>query len=103
MPVVANEIESRRINGIALAECHIANMKKKVMLGVIAAMVVSMSATVFAGPSIGQIIPEEPQIVSTNVPEGAKLVVSTIDVTDEKTLDNYTSNETVKTLLKTVN
>ena len=78
-------------------------MKKKVMLGVIAAMVVSMSATVFAGPSIGQIIPEEPQIVSTNVPEGAKLVVSTIDVTDEKTLDNYTSNETVKTLLKTVN
>lgn len=43
-------------------------MKKKVMLGVIAAMVVSMSATVFAGPSIGQIIPEEPQIVSTNVP-----------------------------------
>ena len=78
-------------------------MKKKVMLGVIAAMVVSMSATVFAGPSIGQIIPEEPQIVSTNVPEGAKLVVSTIDVTDEKTLDNYTSNENVKTLLKTVN
>ena len=77
-------------------------MKKKVMLGVIAAMVVSMSATVFAGPSIGQIIPEEPQIVSTNVPEGAKLVVSTIDVTDEKTLDNYTSNETVKTLLETV-
>ena len=68
-------------------------MKKKVMLGVIAAMVVSMSATVFAGPSIGQIIPEEPQIVSTNVPEGAKLVVSTIDVTDEKTLDNYTSKE----------
>ena len=70
-------------------------MKKKVMLGVIAAMVVSMSATVFAGPSIGQIIPEEPQIVSTNVPEGAKLVVSTIDVTDEKTLDNYTSGEKV--------
>lgn len=35
-------------------------MKKKVMLGVIAAMVVSMSATVFAGPSIGQIILEEP-------------------------------------------
>lgn len=77
-------------------------MKKKVMLGVIAAMVVSMSATVFAGPSIGQIIPEEPQIVSTNVPEGAKLVVSTIDVTDEKTLDNYTSTlsqqETVEDL-----
>lgn len=78
-------------------------MKKKIMLGVIAAMVVSMSATVFAAPSIGQIIPEEPQIVSTNVPEGAKLVVSTIDVTDEKVLDNYTSNEAVKTLLETVN
>lgn len=79
-------------------------MKKKVMLGVIAAMVVSMSATVFAAPSIGQIIPEEPKIVSTeNVPEGAKLVVSTIDVEDEKVIDNYTSNETVKTLLKTVN
>ena len=77
-------------------------MKKKVMLGVIAAMVVSMSATVFAGPSIGQIIPEEPQIVSTNVPEGAKLVVSTIDVTDVKTLLKTVNDEETKPTIETV-
>ncbi len=78
-------------------------MKKKVMLGVIAAMVVSMSATVFAGPSIGQIIPEAPKVVSANLPQGAELVVKTIDVTSEEALNNYTKNETVKSVLKEVN
>ena len=48
-------------------------MKKKVMLGVIAAMVVSMSATVFAAPSIGQIIPENPEIITSTLYDEWKL------------------------------
>lgn len=81
-------------------------MKKKVMLGVIAAMVVSMSASVYAaGPSIGQIVPEDPVIESSTatVPEGAKLVVDTIDVEKEDTLTNYTKVDPVKELIKAVN
>lgn len=80
-------------------------MKKKVMLGVIAAMVVSMSASVYAGPSIGQIVPEDPVIVSSTatVPEGAKLVVDTIEVEKEDTLTNYTKLDPVKELIKAVN
>ena len=80
-------------------------MKKKVMLGVIAAMVVSMSASVYAGPSIGQIVPEDPVIESSTatVPEGAKLVVDTIEVEKEDTLTNYTKLDPVKELIKAVN
>lgn len=80
-------------------------MKKKVMLGVIAAMVVSMSASVYAGPSIGQIVPKDPVIESSTatVPEGAKLVVDTIDVEKEDTLTNYTKVDPVKELIKAVN
>ena len=62
-------------------------MKKKVMLGVIAAMVVSMSATVFAAPSIGQIIPENPEIITSTLSDEWKLRVQTIDGTDEKALN----------------
>lgn len=78
-------------------------MKKKVMLGVIAAMVVSMSATVFAAPSIGQIIPEDPEIVTSTLSEDWKLRVETIDGTDEKALDTYTKVDPLKSILKTVN
>ena len=78
-------------------------MKKKVMLGVIAAMVVSMSATVFAAPSIGQIIPEDPEIVTSTFSEDWKLRVETIDGTDEKALDTYTKVDPLKSILKTVN
>ena len=78
-------------------------MKKKVMLGVIAAMVVSMSATVFAAPSIGQIIPEDPEIVTPTFSEDWKLRVETIDGTDEKALDTYTKVDPLKSILKTVN
>ena len=68
-------------------------MKKKVMLGVIAAMVISMSATVFAAPSIGQIIPENPEIITSTLSDEWKLRVQTIDGTDEKALDAYTKIE----------
>ena len=78
-------------------------MKKKVMLGVIAAMVVSMSATVFAAPSIGQIIPENPEIITSTLSEDWKLRVETIDGTDEKVLDAYTKIEALKSILRTVN
>lgn len=78
-------------------------MKKKVMLGVIAAMVVSMSATVFAAPSIGQIIPENPEIITSTLSEDWKLRVETIDGTDEKALDAYTKVEPLKSILKKVN
>ena len=78
-------------------------MKKKVMLGVIAAMVVSMSATVFAAPSIGQIIPENPEIITSTLYDEWKLRVQAIDGTDEKALDAYTKIEALKSILKTVN
>ena len=78
-------------------------MKKKVMLGVIAAMVVSMSATVFAAPSIGQIIPENPEIITSTLSEDWKLRVETIDGTDEKALDAYTKVDPLKRILRTVN
>ena len=78
-------------------------MKKKAMLGVIAAMVVSMSATVFAAPSIGQIIPEDPEIVTSTLSKDWKLRVETIDGTDEKALDTYTKVDPLKSILKTVN
>lgn len=78
-------------------------MKKKVMLGVIAAMVVSMSATVFAAPSIGQIIPEDPEIVTSTLSKDWKLRVETIDGTDENALDTYTKVDPLKSILKTVN
>lgn len=78
-------------------------MKKKVMLSVVAAMVVSMSATVFAAPSIGQIIPEDPEIVTSTLSEDWKLRVETIDGTDEKALDTYTKVDPLKSILKTVN
>ena len=78
-------------------------MKKKVMLGVIAAMVVSMSATVFAAPSIGQIIPENPEIITSTLSEDWKLRVETIDGTDEKALDAYTKVEPLKSILRKVN
>lgn len=78
-------------------------MKKKVMLGVIAAMVVSMSATVFAAPSIGQIIPEDPEIVTSTLSEDWKLRVETIDGTDEKALEAYTKVDPLKRILRTVN
>ena len=78
-------------------------MKKKVMLGVIAAMVVSMSATVFAAPSIGQIIPRDPEIVTSTLSKDWKLRVETIDGTDEKALDTYTKVDPLKSILKTVN
>ena len=68
-------------------------MKKKVMLGVIAAMVVSMSATVFAAPSIGQIIPEESAdyFIPLFMMNAKLSSAGTIDGTDEKALDSYTS------------
>lgn len=78
-------------------------MKKKVMLGVIAAMVVSMSATVFAAPSIGQIIPRDPEIITSTLSEDWKLRVKTIDGTDEKALDAYTKVEPLKSILRKVN
>lgn len=78
-------------------------MKKKVMLGVIAAMVVSMSATVFAAPSIGQIIPRDPEIITSTLYDEWKLRVQAIDGTDEKALDAYTKIEALKSILKTVN
>lgn len=78
-------------------------MKKKVMLGVIAAMVVSMSATVFAAPSIGQIIPENPEIITSTLSDEWKLRVQTIDGTDEKALDAYTKIEALKSILRKVN
>ena len=78
-------------------------MKKKVMLGVIAAMVVSMSATVFAAPSIGQIIPEDPEIITSTLYDEWRLRVQAIDGTDEKALDAYTKIEALKSILKTVN
>ena len=80
-------------------------MKKKVMLGVIAAMVVSMSASVYAGPSIGQIIPEQPVIESytSKVPEGSKIVVKTIDIEKTEVLDNFTKVEPLKEIIKKVN
>lgn len=78
-------------------------MKKKVMLGVIAAMVVSMSATVFAAPSIGQIIPRDPEIITSTLSEDWKLRVETIDGTDEKALDAYTKVDPLKRILRTVN
>lgn len=78
-------------------------MKKKVMLGVIAAMVVSMSATVFAAPSIGQIIPENPEIITSTLSEDWKLRVETIDGTDEKALEAYTKVDPLKRILRTVN
>lgn len=78
-------------------------MKKKVMLGVIAAMVVSMSATVFAAPSIGQIIPENPEIITSTLYDEWRLRVQAIDGTDEKALDAYTKIEALKSILKTVN
>lgn len=78
-------------------------MKKKVMLSVVAAMVVSMSATVFAAPSIGQIIPENPEIITSTLSEDWKLRVETIDGTDEKALDTYTKVDPLKSILKTVN
>ncbi|MBU5481545.1 hypothetical protein [Blautia sp. MSJ-19] len=74
-------------------------MKRKIMLGVIAAMVVSMSVPAFAATSIGQIMPEAPQVVS-GLPTDAKLVVKTIDVKD---LDTYTTIQEVKTVLEAVN
>ena len=78
-------------------------MKKKVMLGVIAAMVISMSATVFAAPSIGQIIPENPEIITSTLSDEWKLRVQTIDGTDEKALDAYTKIEALKSILRKVN
>ena len=66
-------------------------------------MVVSMSATVFAAPSIGQIIPEDPEIVTSTLSEDWKLRVETIDGTDEKALDTYTKVDPLKSILKTVN
>ena len=78
-------------------------MKKKVMLGVIAAMVVSMSATVFAAPSIGQIIPEDPEIITSTLYDEWRLRVQAIDGTDEKALDAYTKIEALKSILRTVN
>ena len=78
-------------------------MKKKVMLSVVAAMVVSMSATVFAAPSIGQIIPENPEIITSTLYDEWKLRVQAIDGTDEKALDAYTKIEALKSILKTVN
>ena len=78
-------------------------MKKKVMLGVIAAMVISMSATVFAAPSIGQIIPENPEIITSTLSDEWKLRVKTIDGTDEKALDAYTKIDALKSILRKVN
>ena len=78
-------------------------MKKRVMLGVIAAMVVSMSVTVFAALSIGQIIPKNPEIITSTLSDEWKLRVQTIDGTDEKALDAYTKVEPLKSILKKVN
>ena len=78
-------------------------MKKRVMLGVIAAMVVSMSVTVFAALSIGQIIPKNPEIITSTLSDEWKLRVQTIDGTDEKALDAYTKVDPLKSILKKVN
>ncbi len=68
-------------------------MKRKIICVLIAAMSIGMAGTVFAIPSISQLIPEAPTVVEGNLKEDEKLAV------DNANPDKYTNkkvSETVK-------
>ena len=72
-------------------------MKRKVVLGMIAAMVMSMAVPVYALPSVSQIVPEAPKVLSENVlAEGETLKAVNADTS------KYT-NEAAKEAVDTIN
>ena len=56
-------------------------MKKFTAMICAAAMSVSMAMTAVAAPSIGQLIPEAPEVVSGEIPTGYYLAVQNVDTT----------------------
>lgn len=56
-------------------------MKKFTAMICAAAMSVSMAMTAVAAPSIGQLIPEAPEVVSGEIPTGYHLAVQNVDTT----------------------
>lgn len=67
---------------------------KKLTTGICAAMLsVSMAVTALAAPSIGELIPEAPAVVSGEIPENEWLIVQNVDTeqySDEKVADVVT-------------
>lgn len=68
-------------------------MKRKTIAALIAVLTVGMSTSVWAAPSISQIIPEAPKVVSGNLTAGQTLAVKNADTTAYK---NPTVAEAVK-------
>ena len=54
-------------------------MKRKTIAALIAVLTVGMSTSVWAAPSISQIIPEAPKVISGNLTGGQTLVVKNVD------------------------
>lgn len=59
-------------------------MKRKTIAALIAVLTVGMSTSVWAAPSISQIIPEAPKVISGNLTGGQTLVVKNADTTAYK-------------------
>lgn len=87
-------------------------MKKFVALICAAAMTLGMVSTAMAAPSIGELIPEAPKVVSGNIPEGYTLEVKNVDTAsyENKTVadivtkfNDETSVTSVKEVLETLN
>ena len=68
-------------------------MKRKTIAALIAVLTVGMSTSVWAAPSISQIIPEAPKVVSGNLTNGQTLAVKNVDTSAYK---NPTVAEAVK-------
>ncbi|WP_373218947.1 hypothetical protein [Ruminococcus sp. 5_1_39BFAA] len=71
-------------------------MKKRFVSILLAAMTISMSVTAYAAPSISQLIPEAPTVISGAVNSGEQLIVQNANT------DAYT-NKTVAETVKKVN
>lgn len=59
-------------------------MKRKTIAALIAVLTVGMSTSVWAAPSISQIIPEAPKVISGNLTGGQTLVVKNVDTDSYK-------------------
>lgn len=59
-------------------------MKRKTIAALIAVLTVGMSSSVWAAPSISQIVPEAPKVVSGNLSAGQTLAVKNADTTAYK-------------------
>lgn len=68
-------------------------MKKRFVSILLAAMTISMSVTAYAAPSISQLIPEAPTVISGSVNSGEELIVQNANT---EAYTNKTVAETVK-------